>query len=263
MQLQGKRVLVTGASRGIGEALARRFAAAGADVALVARSEAAIKSLAAELGGTAHPTDLSDPDQVDGLIGRIEADGGPIDVVVNNAGLAGGGFIGDLADQEVTELLQVNLITPIALCRQVIPGMIARGRGHLVNVSSLAGVVALPGVSIYGTTKAGLSHFTAQLRADLKGLPVGTTLVELGPVPSDMLDHVQDYRPTDDSFRRSYQLQLIADVPREKVADHVVAAVEKNRRHVRLPKRGHGFAVLPEAPRRIGEILLTGVKPRE
>src|SRR5437764_14692949 len=87
MELRGKRVLVTGASRGIGQALAERFAAVGAQVALVARSEGAIKELADRLGGTAHPTDLGDRDQVTGLIDRVEADGGPVDVLVNNAGV--------------------------------------------------------------------------------------------------------------------------------------------------------------------------------
>jgi short-subunit dehydrogenase len=262
VQLQGKRVLVTGASRGIGEALARRFAAAGADVALVARSEAAIKALAGELGGTAHPADLAEPEQVAGLVGRIEADGGPIDVLVNNAAIGDPSFVADLPEGDVAQSLQVNLLTPISLSRQVIPGMLARGRGHIVNVSSMAGVAPLPGLSIYGTTKAALTHFTAQLRADLRGTALKTTVVELGPIPTDMLDQVESYRPTGDSFRRSYRLRTIVDVPREKVADDVVAAVEHERRHVRLPKRAVLFPLLAEAPRRIVEVLLIGVKPR-
>lgn len=100
------------------------------------------------------------------------------------------------------------------------------------------------------------------LRADLRGLPVKTTVVELGPIPTEMLDHAEDYKPTHDSFRRSYRLQLLVDVPRETVADDVVSAVEKGRRHVRHPKRGVLFPMLSEAPRRIVEVLMTGVKPR-
>src|SRR5215212_6748677 len=87
MNLQGKRVVVTGASRGIGREIAKQCARAGARVALVARNEQAIKELAAELGGTAHPCDLADLEQVRGLLARIEADGGPVDVLVNNAGI--------------------------------------------------------------------------------------------------------------------------------------------------------------------------------
>ena len=87
MELDGRRVLITGASRGIGAALASSFAAAGARVALVARSEAPIAELAERLGGASYPADLADREQVRDLVARIEADGGPIDVLVNNAGL--------------------------------------------------------------------------------------------------------------------------------------------------------------------------------
>ena len=263
MELRGRRVLVTGASRGIGSAITEAFAAEGARVALVARSESAIKELAGRLGGTAHPTDLTRVDQVEGLIERIEADGGPVDVLVNNAGIAISGFIGSLPAPTVDEVYRLNLLTPVELCRQAIPGMLERGGGHLVNVSSLAGVGVFPGIAFYASSKAGLSQFTAGLRADLKGLPIGTTLVELGPVPSDMLDQVEDYRPTDDSFKRFYKLQLIADVPKETVAREVVEAVRKGRRHVRLPRRAIVFPLLTEAPRRMTELFLSGVKPRE
>src|SRR3982750_1556651 len=87
MDLAGKRVLITGASRGIGRAIAERFAGTGARVAVVARSEGPLKELADRLGGTAHPADLSDPEQLTGFIERVEADGGPVDVLVNNAGI--------------------------------------------------------------------------------------------------------------------------------------------------------------------------------
>src|SRR4051794_41330622 len=92
MDVHGKRVLITGASRGIGEAMAERFAAAGATVALVARSADAIEKLAERLGGTAHPCDLTDTDAVVGLIDRVEQEAGPVDVLVNNAGIDAGGW---------------------------------------------------------------------------------------------------------------------------------------------------------------------------
>jgi uncharacterized protein len=100
------------------------------------------------------------------------------------------------------------------------------------------------------------------LRLELKGTPIGTTLVELGPIPSDMLDQVNEYSPTRKSFDRFYKLQLLVDVPRESVADEVVAAVQKARRHVRIPKRALAFPMLNEAPRRIIETLLVGVRSR-
>lgn len=261
MQLNGRRVVITGASRGIGEAIVRRLVPTGAQLALVARQESPLKALAADVGGVAYPADLADADEVAGLMARIEADG-PVDGLINNAGVDNGGGFLDLGAEAVRQTFQVNLLTPVELCRQVLPGMVARGRGHIVNVSSLAGAGVLPGLVPYSSTKAGLTHFTSGLRADLKGLPIGVTVVELGPIPTDMLAHVDAYRPTERSFRRFYRLQLLVDIPREKVAADVVAAIERNRRYVRLPKRAAAFPILAELPRRATELILTGVKPR-
>lgn len=262
MKLSGRRALVTGASRGIGEALARELAARGARVALVARSEGPLKELASELAGDAYPTDLSDPEQVAGLVERIEADG-PVDVLVNNAGLDEVGWFPSIEADRLAAILQVNLATPMALCRHLIPRMLERDGGHIVNVSSLAGVGVFPGLVQYSTTKAGLSQFTAGLRADLRGLPVKMTLVELGPVPTDMLDHVDDYPPTARSFARFGRIKLLADVPRENVARDIADAIEHDRKHVRHPKRAVLFPIFAELPRRLVEVLLTGVPHRK
>jgi short-subunit dehydrogenase len=259
MELRGKRVLITGASRGIGESLARAFAGAGAGVALVARSEDSIRALAAELGGTAHPADLSDPKQVDTLISQVEDEAGPVDVLVNNAGVGSPAAFTDAPSDDLRTVTQVNYLAPAELCRQAIPRMLGRGGGHIVNISSLAGAAISPGLLSYCASKAALSHFTAGLRADLRGLPIGTTLVELGPIPTDMLAKIDDYEPTARSFQRFYRMRLMVDVPREKVADEVVEAVRKGRRHVRIPKRTALFPMLSEAPRRTSELLLTGV----
>jgi short-subunit dehydrogenase len=259
MKLRGKRVLITGASRGIGESFARAFAGAGATVALVARTEDAIRALAAELGGTAHPADLSDPKQVATLISHVEDEAGPVDVLVNNAGVGVPAAFTDAPDEDLRQVTEVNYLAPAELCRQAIPRMLGRGGGHIVNISSLAGCSVFPGLVAYCVSKAALSHFTAGLRADLRGLPIGTTLVELGPIPTDMLAEAEDYEPTAKSFRRFYRTRLMVDVPREKVADEVVEAVQKGRRHVRLPKRSALFPMLCEAPRRTTELLLTGV----
>jgi short-subunit dehydrogenase len=259
MELVGRRVLVTGASRGIGESIAKACAAAGGRVALVARSEGPLKELASELGGAAYATDLGDADAVAGLIERVEADGGPVDILINNAGIDLGGAFVEASHADLEEIYRINLLSPVHLCRQVLPGMLSRGRGHIVNISSLAGAAVFPGLVAYSSTKAGLTHFTAGLRADLKGKPIGLTVVELGPIPTDMLSHVDSYRPTEASFQRFYKIRLLVDIPREKVADDVVDAVVHDRRHVRLPKRAAFNALLAEAPRRLVEVLLTGV----
>jgi short-subunit dehydrogenase len=256
-------VLVTGASRGIGEAIATACAGAGARVALVARSEGPLKELASQLGGTAHATDLGDPAAVDGLIERVEADGGPIDVLINNAGIDLSGAFVAASHHDLEQIYRINLLSPVHLCRQVLPGMLARGRGHIVNVSSLAGAAVFPGLVAYSSTKAGLTHFTAGLRADLKGKPIGLTVVELGPIPTEMLSHVDSYRPTQASFNRFYKLQILVDVPREKVAADVVDAIVRNRRHVRHPKRAAFNVALTETPRRLVEVLLAGVPHQE
>lgn len=264
MELRDKRVLITGASRGIGAELSRQFATAGAKVALVARTADALSALAAETGGTAHPADLADAGQVAGLLDRVEEEAGPVDVLVNNAGIDGMGYYPETPPETVEQLMRVNLLTPMELCRQAIPRMAARGGGHLVNVSSLSGVGAFPGFTAYSTSKAGLSHFTAGLRADLRGLPVRTTLVEMGKVvPTDMSDGLQAYSPTADSFRRFERLGLLADIPVGDLAAAVVEAVRRNKKFVRLPRRAAGFALMVGAPRRTTELLLGGVRPRE
>lgn len=259
-ELRGARALITGASRGIGESLAVAFAGAGAAVALVARNSAAIESLAASLGGSAHPADLSDPAQVACLVSRVEDEAGPIDVLVNNAAVAISGCFAESSAESLRLMTEVNYLAPAELCRQVTPRMLKRGRGHIVNVSSLAGSFALPGLVGYSASKAALGHFTAGLRADLRGSPIGTTLVELGVVPTDM-GTTTGGRPTTEAIGRLCRTRLLGGVSREKVAAEVVVAVLRNRRHVRLPKRGAVVPMFVEAPRRFTEFVLTGTSP--
>lgn len=260
MDLAGKRVLITGASRGIGEAVATHFAQAGAQVAIVARSTEPLHALADQLGGTAYPLDLTNPAEVDGLIARVEAQGGAIDVLVNNAGVDQTGHFSNIMPGDVEYVYRLNLVTPVQLCRQVVPGMIARASGHIVNLSSLAAVAPFPGMVVYSSSKAGLSALTSALRIDLRGTAVGTTLVELGPVPTDLLDRANGYGPTRASFRRAYRTGMIADTPVEVVAAAVVDAVANCRRHVILPRRAAPIARLVDAPRRVVGAFLTGIQ---
>ncbi|MBK9179347.1 MAG: SDR family oxidoreductase [Acidimicrobiales bacterium] len=263
MELIGKRVLVTGASRGIGEATARRFAAVGATVALAARSADAIAALAAEFGGTAHPVDLAEPAQVDGFVARVEREaGGPVDVLVNNAGVELTGPFTATAPDDIQRLYQLNLVTPVQLCHQAIPRMTERGGGRIVNVSSAAASVATAGIVAYASSKAGLSSFARALDLELLGTPVKTVLVEIGFVPTEMVDQLEGYEPSRRARERLGRLRLSVDIPVVKVADAIVAAVIADRRRVRLPLRAAVWPAWMEVPQRAADLFLHGVPRR-
>jgi uncharacterized protein len=260
MELRGSRVLVTGASRGIGAGLARRFAAEGARVALVARTQNAIEALADELGGDAYVADLSQAEERRSMWDRVTTDG-PVDILVNNAGVDQPENLVDMEQADIDHVLNLNLHAPIDLCRMAVPAMLVNGSGHIVNVSSMAAVAALPGYCVYSASKAGLSHFTSGLRNELRGRPVGTTLVQIGVTTgTDMADNMRAHPPSARALKRLEQLQLTADVEIPTVIAATVDAVQRGRRHVRLPRRDATFAAMVEFPRRVLEVCLTGVK---
>ncbi len=262
MQVAGSHAVITGASRGIGESIARELAKNGALVTLVARNEIAITHLAKELGGHHVAADLADPASVDGLIARCEKVAGrPVDILVNNAGTEVTKRFTEITSDEISTIHQVNLVSPIELCRQVVPGFIERGAGHIVNVSSMAASAGFPGLSVYCSTKSGLSHFTRVVRQDLKGTPVKLTAVEIGPIPTDMLDSVNEYPPTERCFARFRHLQLMPNVPRERVAKSTVRGIERDKQSVWLPKRAAIFPFLVGLPQRISAQLIRNIMP--
>jgi short-subunit dehydrogenase len=173
LELNGARVLITGATGGIGQALARAFAAAGGTVLLSGRREERLAPLAQELGGSSLPADLSDSDDV----ARLAAAAGDIDILVANAGLPASGLLADLTQTQIDVMLDVNLRAPIALARALAPAMVARRRGHIVLMSSLSGRAAAPASSIYSATKFGLRGFGLSLRQDLRRDRVGVSVI--------------------------------------------------------------------------------------
>lgn len=260
MQVSGANVLVTGGSRGIGAALAREFAAKGARVCVVARSADALAEVAEDIGGVAITADLLDSGHVDGLAARVAEEFGDVDILVNNAGLdAPGAFLavdpGDLRD-----VVRVNLEGSIMLTRAFLPGMVQRGRGHLVFVSSLAGTSGFPSLATYCGTKAGLNNFAAAMRLELNATTIKTTLVAPGPVDTDMWDELEDQSYNTALLKRLRLLQTIPKTTPAKIARRTVAAVENDRRHVRHPRRLSGSFWLGESPRRLTELLVTGIK---
>jgi short-subunit dehydrogenase len=260
MKLRNARALITGASRGLGRSIAETFAERGSEVALVARSGDALQMLAKELDGKAYPTDLTDPAAVEALIDRVEADG-PIDVLVNNAGLDSVCLFADTSAQQVRDLLQVNLAAPMELCRQVMPRMVSRGRGHIVNVSSMGAISVTPGVTLYGTSKAGLSQFTSGLHQELRGTPVATTLVQIGAVKTDMIDDIRGFGPTRRVTERAERWHMLPrdDLEPATVANAIADAVERQRRYVTLPWHIRATAMMTEFPRRLSELLIVGL----
>jgi len=255
MKINGTTWLVTGASAGIGEAIARTAAERDARVIGVARRADVLASVMDDIGGSPVQADLADPSVVAGLIERVEAEHGPIDVLVNNAGYEGMGAFADATADDVRMIHELNLITPIELYRQILPLMLERERGHVVNVSSMASSAGFPGMSMYCSTKAGLSNFHRVVRAEIGDSPVGSTIVELGPIPSDMLDRVYEHPPAERGFRRFRRMQLMPEVDRQVVADSVVDAVEQGRRAVRHPKRASMFPWLTSTPQRVVDVI--------
>jgi short-subunit dehydrogenase len=173
VQLQGSTVLLTGATGGIGQAIARALDERGARLLLTARREAQLDEIAKELGGRPEvfPADLTYD------TAAIAERAGAADVLVANAALPASGQIDSFTPEQIDRALDVNLRAPIQLTRALVPGMVERGRGHVVLVSSLSGKVASVGSSLYSATKFGLRGFASGLREDLHGTGVGVTVV--------------------------------------------------------------------------------------
>ena len=263
MQLSGAHVLVTGASRGIGALIAQGAAARGATVTLVARSADALREQASQLAGHALPCDLAQPAEREGLVARAEqAAGRPLDVLVNCAGLDSVAGMLEVDAASMRQLYEVNLLAPAELVRQAMPGMVARRRGHVVNVSSGFSTVTGPGLVPYASSKAGLSHFHAGVRVELRGSGVGTTLVEPGPVRTEMFGEIEQHRMGAAVMKRLMRLQLTRLVEPKDVARRVLDAVEQVREHVVPPLRMTPVLAFTWLPRRVGDLVLTGVPRR-
>ena len=263
MQLAGAHVLVTGASRGIGACLAEQAAGRGAHVTLVARSHGLLQEQARALGGTALPVDLADRDDRCDVVARAEQlSGRVLDVLVNCAAVDALGGLLDVDPDSMARMFEVNLLAPAELVRQALPGMVARGRGHVVDVSSGFAAVNAPGLVPYAASKAGLSHFHAGVRGELRGTGVGTTLVELGPVRTGMWDGIVVPGPASAALRRFLQLRLAVLSEPQDVARTTLDAVEAGRRHVVLPRRMTPVMALAWLPRRVSELALLGLPRR-
>jgi short-subunit dehydrogenase len=224
MALLDGKVLITGATGGIGGAIARALAPRAAELVLSGRRTDLLDDLAGELGARPIACDLADRSEV----GRLAAEAGEIDVLVANAALPGTGELTRLSQPQIDQMLEVNLRAPIALARALVPGMIERRRGHLVFISSLNGRVASPQSSIYAATKFGLRGFALGLRQDLRRHGVGVSVVMPGFV-------------SDAGMFADSGVKLPPGVGTrtpEQVAAGVIQAIERNRAEVDVAPLG-------------------------
>lgn len=183
--LSGANAILTGGSQGIGPYIARQLAAEGVNVALVARTEEKLREVALETQRPGQkmvciPADITAPDAAADIVRRCEAQLGPIDILINNAGLENGGSFCARSTEEIDQVLLTNLRAPLVLTKEVLPGMLERGWGHIVTVASLAGKIALPYAATYSASKAALIAWGASLRVELQGTGVGCTTITPG-----------------------------------------------------------------------------------
>ena len=214
VNLNGARVLLTGATGGIGHAIARALHARGAALILTGRRTEVLDELAAEIGGATIACDLSDP----AAVSKLMEQAGDIDVLVANAALPGAGVLTDLTEQQVDANLDVNLRAPIVLSQWAAKQMVPRGRGHTVLIGSLAGRAASPGTPLYNATKFGLRGFALAHREDLRGTGVGVSIVEPGFV-SDAGMFIESGMPLPKGMRT---------VTPEDVAAGVIRSIHKD-----------------------------------
>lgn len=189
IRLRGLHVAVTGASSGIGAAIAREVASAGAAVTVIARRRPELEALIGELSGRAFAIewDLADVDRASGWIALAEERMGPIDVLVNNAGRVVVGPTAAIAPDDIRGVVALDLIVPLLLTRAVLPGMLARGRGTIVNMASTGALAPNPGMSHYCAAKAGLAAASESLRGELRRTGVDVVTIYPGPTDTAML----------------------------------------------------------------------------
>jgi short-subunit dehydrogenase len=250
MKISGSKVLLTGATGGIGAALARALHAGGAQLVLTGRRVDVLTPLATELDAQAIAADLAQHDDVE----RLAADAADVDILVANAALPATGHMLELSQAQIDTMLEVNLNAPIALARALAPGMVSRGRGQIVFMSSLSGKAAAPVSSIYSATKFGLRGFAHGARADLRGTGVGVSVIMPGFV-------------RDAGMFADAGIKLppgVGTSSPEQVTSAVITAIERNRGEVAvapLPVRiGASVAAVAPELAAAGQRLMGGAK---
>lgn len=235
MNIQGKTVLITGASSGMGEAISKAMARAGGRVLLLARREEQLRRVADEIvkaGGEAriYPVDLADAAAVTSVAQRIQSEVGTPDIIVNNAGGGKWRFIEETSPEEAVQMMALPYFAAFFVTRAFMPGMLRRNSGHIVNMSSVGSRFVWPGATAYLAARWAVRGFTEALRADLRGTGIGVTLYESGVVRSPYWEH----NPGSQERVPKMGLLVPALTP-EQVGAAVVRGVERNTRLVVIP----------------------------
>ena len=217
--LTGKTALVTGASGGIGEAVARALHAQGATVVLHGTRAEKLESLQQQLGENAFSlaVDLADREQVAGLIEAANALTGPISILVNNAGITRDGLLMRMKDDDWDDVIEVNMTASMNLCRGATRGMMKAKTGRIISISSVVGVIGNPGQTNYAASKAGLIGFSKSLAAEVASRGITVNVVAPGFIETPMTDLLDD----------SQKASLLSRVPTGRLgqADEIAAAV--------------------------------------
>ncbi|MBI3770971.1 MAG: SDR family NAD(P)-dependent oxidoreductase [Deltaproteobacteria bacterium] len=230
MRIEGATTLVTGASSGIGAAVCRALADAGATVALVARRAERLAEIAAALPPGRHatfPCDVRDPAALAAALAAVRARLGDVDVLVNNAGIGRYQPFVETDAEETAAILETNLHAALHLTRAVLPGMLARGRGHVVNVASIAGRIGSRNHAVYCASKFALAGFSESLVYELAGTGVGVTLVNPGIIATPFFDHASFARFPARARRRAIAPAVVAAA--------IVRAIRRDRIEVTVP----------------------------
>ena len=218
-QLSGKTALITGASGGIGSAIAKNLSQQGAHVVLHGTRVGRLEELASEIGSNVSvvTANLSDRDAVDGLVAEAAKATGAIDILVNNAGITRDNLFMRMKDEEWDEVLEVNLTSSMLLCRSAIRAMMKARWGRIISISSIVGVTGNPGQTNYAASKAGMIGFSKSLAAEVASRGITVNIVAPGFIETPMTDQLTDEQ----------KQKLLANVPADRLgsSQEVAAAV--------------------------------------
>ena len=235
MQWAGAAAVITGASRGIGAAVARAAASEGATVGLIARDEADLASVLLSCGGqgAVAVADVADPEDLAGALSKLEAELGPPDILVANAGIGQYGAFADITAEEIERVVRVNVLGVAHAIRLVVPGMIERRKGHIVTLGSIAGRLGSPFEAVYSASKFAGVGLTEALVVELEPYGIGVSMVQPGPVAT----HFGEARG------HPYDRKRPKAVPAEQVAEAVIKAVAGDKHEQYVPSSFRGAVV--------------------